>query len=88
MALGAQRGHVLRIVFSSTLVSVGSGILAGLVLTLVLSTILKKWAEGNSRDPMILVLGTLLLGVVAGIACVIPARHASEVDPMTALRCE
>jgi ABC-type antimicrobial peptide transport system permease subunit len=88
MALGAQRGHVLRIVFVSTLGSVGSGILAGLALTVAMNTILAKWAEGNSRDPIILLAGTLLLTLVSGIACAIPARHASEVDPMTALRCE
>jgi predicted permease len=88
MALGAQRGHVLRMVFSSTLGSVGSGILVGLALTLAMNTILAKWAEGNSRDPIILLAGTLLLSLVSGIACAIPARHASEVDPMTALRCE
>ena len=37
--------------------SVGSGILAGLALTLALNTIIAKWAEGNSRDPMILLVG-------------------------------
>jgi ABC-type antimicrobial peptide transport system permease subunit len=79
---------VLRIVFVSTLGNVGSGILAGLALTLAMNTILAKWAEGNSRDPIILLAGTLLLTLVSGIACAIPARHASEVDPMTALRCE
>jgi len=88
MALGAQRGNVLRIVFASTLVSVGSGILAGVALALALNTILAKWAQGNSRDPVILLAGALLLSVVSGIACAIPARHASESDPMTALRCE
>jgi predicted permease len=88
MALGAPRGHVLRIVFASTLTSVGSGILAGLALTLALNKILARWAEGNSRDPVILLAGTLLLGAVSAIACLIPARHASEVDPMTALRCD
>jgi predicted permease len=88
MALGAQPGHVLRIVFASTLVSVGSGIVAGLALTLALNTILARWATGNSRDPLILLAGALLLSVVAAVACAIPAWHASKVDPMTALRCE
>ena len=88
MALGAQRGHVLRIVFASTVVSVGSGILAGLALTLALNRILARWAEGSSRDPLILLAATLLLSLVAGIACALPARRASEVDPMTALRYE
>lgn len=88
MALGAQRGHVMRIVFASTLGSVGSGILAGLVLTLAMNKIFAKWAEATSHDPILLLVGTLLLSFVSGIACAIPARHASEVDPMTALRCE
>lgn len=88
IALGAQSGHVLRIVFVSTLGSVATGILAGLTLTLATSKILAKWVEGNSRDPIILLAGTLLLSLVSGVACAIPARHASEVDPMTALRCE
>jgi predicted permease len=88
MALGAQRGHVLWVVLTSTLGSVGGGVLAGLALTLAMNTILAKWAEGNLRDPVILLVGTLLLSLVSGIACAIPARHASRVDPMTALRCE
>jgi predicted permease len=88
MALGAQRGHVLWVVLTSTLGSVGGGILAGLALALAMNTILAKWAEGNLRDPVILLVGTLLLILVSGIACAIPARHASKKDPMTALRCE
>jgi predicted permease len=88
MALGAQSGHLLRIVFRSTLASVGGGIAGGGALSLALGTILAKWAEGNVRDPVILLAGILLLGLVAGIACAVPARHASQVDPMTALRCE
>jgi predicted permease len=88
IALGAQPGHVMRIVFASTVVSVGSGIAAGLALTLVMNRILESWAGGNARDPMILVGGTLLLSLVAMIACAIPARHACRVDPMTALRSE
>lgn len=88
MALGAQRSHVLRIVFASTLVSVGSGIVAGLALALSLNRILEQWAQGNSRDPIILLAGVSLLSGVAAIACAMPARHATRVDPMMALRCE
>jgi predicted permease len=88
MALGAQRGHVLRIVFKSILVSVGSGILAGLVLTLVLNKILEKWVDGSSHNPAILLTGTVLLAIVSGIASAIPARKASHIDPMTALHSE
>ncbi len=88
IALGAHRSDVLRIVFASTMVSVGSGVAAGVALTLALNKILEKWAERNARDPLILLAGTTLLITVSAIACAIPARHASEVDPVTALRCE
>lgn len=88
IALGAGRGHVLRIVFASTAVSVGSGIVAGLVLAVGLHSVVEKWAQSSARDPVILVAGTVLLGIVAGVACLIPARYAARVDPMKALRCE
>ena len=88
MALGAQRGHVLRIVFASTLVSVGQRDRGRPRAHLVLNTILEQWAKGNSRDPVILLAGALLLSLVSGIACAIPAWHACKVDPMTALRSE
>jgi ABC-type antimicrobial peptide transport system permease subunit len=88
MALGAQRGHVLQIVFTSMLVSVGSGILAGVGLTLALNKLLAAWAEGSSRDPAILLAATFLLILVAALACAVPARRASKVEPMTALRYE
>ncbi len=88
MALGAGRFHVLRLVVASTVLSVGSGIVVGLVLTLALNKVLARWAEGSSRDPLILLAVTVLLSVVAAIASAVPARRASEVDPMTALRCE
>jgi hypothetical protein len=88
MALGAGRGHVLRIVFESTVVSVGSGIVAGLVLAVALNSVMQKWAQGNARDPLILLAGTALLVTVSAVACALPARYASRVDPMTALRYE
>jgi len=88
MALGAQRVHVMHIVFASMLGSVGGGILAGLVLTVAGNRLLAQWAEGSSRDPLILLAVTVVLAVVAAVACALPARRASRVDPMTALRYE
>ena len=88
VALGAQRGHVLQIVFASTVVSVGSGVLVGVVLTLALIPLLAQWVGGNLRDPMLLPAGALLLCLVAAIACLLPALRAAHVDPMTAVRCE
>ena len=88
MALGAQPTQVMRIVFASTVVSVGSGIAAGQALTLMMNRILESWAGGNARDPIILVGGALLLSLVAMVACAVPAWHASRLDPMVALRNE
>ena len=87
-ALGAQRGHLLRMVFKSALESLGAGILAGVILSLALSQIVAKWAQGNPRDPVILLAGAILLSFVSGLACAIPARRVSKVDPMIALRSE
>ena len=88
MALGASRGHVLRLVFVSMAISVGGGIASGLALSFALNTILSRWTQGNVRDPVILLAGSALLGLVSAFACTIPARHAASVDPTIALRCE
>jgi ABC-type antimicrobial peptide transport system permease subunit len=62
-----------------------AGFLAGLALVLALSAILKKWAQGSSHDPLILLAGIVLLSMVSAVACAVPARHASRVDPIVTL---
>jgi putative ABC transport system permease protein len=88
MALGAQRGDVLRIVFGSMIASVGGGLLGGILLAVGLSNALAHWAEGSSRDLSVLLGATILLTAVAAFACAEPARRASAADPMKALRYE
>ena len=88
IALGARSGHVLKIAFSPVMASVGSGIVAGVVLTLALNKVLARWVEGTSHDPTVLLAVTALLSLVAAIACSAPAKRAAGVDPMTALRYE
>jgi predicted permease len=88
MALGAQRGDVLRMVFRSTVVSVGGGILAGILLSLAMKRVIVQWAQGTSINLAVLVGVTALLAAVGAIACVLPARRASTIDPMQALRYE
>lgn len=88
IALGANRGHVLRIVFNSTVLSVGAGILSGVILTLALNKVMASWAAESSRDPLLLFAATCVLSLIATLACVIPAWRASGVDPMKAIRYE
>jgi ABC-type antimicrobial peptide transport system permease subunit len=86
MALGAQRQHVLRIVFTSAGISVGLGIFAGLGLSFALNRLIAQWVENASASPLILLGASFLLLAVAAFACLLPAARASTVDPMQALR--
>jgi predicted permease len=89
MALGAGRGDILRLVMGRSLRLIGCGVVVGLVAALAVSRVLSSLLFGvGSRDPVTYVLVTLLLIVVALLATLIPARSASRVDPIVALRCE
>lgn len=88
VALGAQREHVLRIVFRSVIASVGGGIAAGIVLTVALNRVMASWDAESSRNPFLLLGAASVLTAVAVLACLIPARRAAGVDPMTAIRRE
>ncbi len=86
MALGASRGQVLRLVMSSTSFNVIGGLAGGALLSLGFSRVLSNWAEGSSYDPLLVIAVTLLLILTAALASFIPARRASSVEPMIALR--
>ncbi len=88
MALGAQRTDVLRMVFLSTSFSVGVGIVAGVVLSLAMKRVVAQWAQGSTISLAVLLGVTVLMAAVAIIACILPAHHASTIDPMKALRYE
>ncbi len=88
MALGARRKDVLLMVFRSAAMSVAGGVLSGVALTITLNRVLARWIQGSSLDALILLGVVLLLVATSGLSCFIPARRASSVDPMVALRYE
>jgi ABC-type antimicrobial peptide transport system permease subunit len=88
MALGATRGQVLQLVLTSTARNVVAGLACGVLLSLLLSRILSRWAEGSEHNPQVFVAVMLLLLLTSALAAFIPARRASSVDPMDALRYE
>jgi predicted permease len=89
MALGAQRGDVLGIVLGRgmvlALIGIGMGLMGAFTLTRFLSTLL---FGVTPTDPLTFVAVSILLGIVAFLASYIPARRATRVDPMAALRYE
>jgi predicted permease len=88
MALGAMRKDVLLMVFRSAAMSVAGGVLTGVVLTIALRRVLAHSIQGSSLNVPILLGVILLLVVTSGLSCLIPARRASSVDPVVALRYE
>ena len=88
-ALGAQRRDVLSMVVSQGLLLVFFGVLVGIVTALGVTRYLQSILFGvRPTDPVTFLAVCLMLGVVALLACYIPARRATRVDPIVALRDE
>ena len=89
MALGARRSDVLRLVVRQGMVLVVVGLAIGLIAAFLLTKVMESLLFGvTSKDPITFVVVAGLLSLVALIACYIPARRATKVDPLTALRYE
>jgi predicted permease len=87
MAMGAQSGDVLRMVLRSGLALAGTGLALGVLGGLGATRLMRSLLFGVSpTDPATLLLAPVVLGVVAVAACLIPARRATRVNPVTALR--
>ncbi len=89
MALGANRGEILTMVLRETVVLLSVGIVVGIVIALEASRLISTLLFGlKPTDPVTIAVAALLMVVAAAFAGYVPARRASRVDPMVALRYE
>jgi predicted permease len=89
MALGAERGDVLRMVLGESLRLLGIGVVGGLVLTVAALRVLSSRLFGlSASDPVTMLAATAILTLAVLLAAYLPARRATRVDPLVALRYE
>jgi len=89
MALGAQPSSVLGLVLGNGLALVGIGLVLGLFVSLALAGTMQTLVAGvNPRDPVTFIVTPAILGAIALLATYIPARRATRIDPLIALRTE
>jgi predicted permease len=93
MALGANRSDVIWAVMRDALLLVAAGVIVGVPAALILGRVASNRISGllfglQSTDPITIAVATMVLAVIAAGAGYVPARRASRVDPMVALRTE
>src|SRR5438477_9031099 len=89
MAVGAERRHALGLVMKEGIRLVCIGVLLGLVAAFWLTRLLQKQLfEVSPTEPRVFIAVVLVLSAIALLACFFPARRATKINPMEALRCE
>ena len=89
MALGAQHSNILKLIVGQGSVLAAVGIALGLAASLAFTRLIRSLLFGvRATDPVTFIGATLILIVVAALASYVPARRATRVDPMIALRTE
>jgi ABC-type antimicrobial peptide transport system permease subunit len=89
MALGAQRGQVMAMVFGQNVILAVAGSAAGLVAAILASRALASFLyETSPRNPWILIGSIAALTTIASVASLLPAMRAARIEPMAAIRCE
>ena len=86
MALGAPQWNVLLLTLASTARTTVVGLALGILLSVFLSNSVQRWTESSMRDASVLAIIAAVLLIASGIACILPARRATRIDPMIALR--
>ena len=89
MALGAQRRNVVNLALRQTILATVAGLAIGLAAAAALTRYLEAMLFGiTPLDPVTFIAAPVVLALVALVACFLPARRATSIDPMVALRCE
>jgi ABC-type antimicrobial peptide transport system permease subunit len=89
LALGAMRGSVVWLVMREVLLLVGLGLTVGIPAALALGRFISSQLYGvKASDPWVAGIAVILLSLIAAMAGLVPARRASRIDPLVALRYE